>query len=37
MLTIFCNCGIDQYIDQYNWKEINFPSNKKDRNKFEKK
>ena len=24
------------FIDQYNWKEINFPSNKKDCNEFEK-
>ena len=24
------------FIDQYNWKEINFPSNKKHWNEFEK-
>ena len=27
---------IKPFIDQYNWKEINFPSNKKDWNEFEK-
>ena len=26
--------GIKPFIDQYNWKEINFPSNKKDWKKF---
>ena len=26
---------IKPFIDQYNWKEINFPSNKKDWKKFE--
>ena len=26
---------INPFIDQYNWKEINFPSHKKDRKKFE--
>ena len=24
------------FIDQYNWKELNFPSNRKDWNEFEK-
>ena len=28
--------NIKPFIDQYNWKEINFPSNKKDWNEFEK-
>ena len=28
---------IKPFIDQYNWKGINFPSNKKDWNEFEKK
>ena len=28
--------NIKPFIDQYDWKEINFPSNKKDWNKFEK-
>ena len=27
---------INPFIDQYDWEEINFPSNKKDWNKFEK-
>ena len=27
---------IKPFIDQYNWKERNFPSNKKDSNEFEK-
>ena len=28
--------NIKLFIDQYDWKEINFPSNKKDWKKFEK-
>ena len=28
--------NIKHFIDQYNWKERNFPSNKKDYNEFEK-
>ena len=28
--------NIKSFIGQYNWKEINFPSNKKDWNEFEK-
>ena len=28
--------NIQPFIDQYAWKEINFPSNKKDWNEFEK-
>ena len=28
--------NIKSFIDQYNWKERNFPSNKKDWNEFEK-
>ena len=28
--------NINHFIDQYNWKEINFPANRKDWNEFEK-